>query len=115
MNVSKISLTNPNLSMPIQFKGEKKEHHYENPVSRSTERNLAILSSVGVSGILGAIAWGLTTSFAFKNKNIPAIAGATVAALTLLFSLPANLYHTRVNAFVKQKDRLVICLFQRKL
>lgn len=103
MNVVKIGLNTATLSKPVQFKSHHKEQEYENPVSRSMERNLAILSSVGVAGVVGVIAGGLS-SFATANKKLWFGIGAAVAAITLAFTLPANIYHTKVNVYVKEKE-----------
>lgn len=103
MNVAKIGLNTALAAKPVQFKSHNKEQDYENPVSRSMERNLAILSSVGVAGVVGGIAGGLSR-LALDNKKYPWGIGAAVAALTLAFTLPANIYHTKVNVFVKQKE-----------
>lgn len=103
MNVTKIGLNTALMPKSVQFKSNHREQEYENPVSRSMERNLAILSSVGVAGVVGAIAGGLT-SFATTNKKLWFGVGSAVAAITLAFTLPANIYNTKVNVFVKQKE-----------
>lgn len=108
MNVSKINSFNV---MP--FKGSKKDNEFENPVSRSTERNLAILGSLGGSVVTGGVLGGLTT-FLFpvkegatrtlKNSKLPIGIGAAAALIVAAFTLPSKLYNTKVNAFVKQKE-----------
>lgn len=103
MNVAKIGLNTTTMPKQAQFKSHHKEQEYENPVSRSMERNLAILSSVGVAGIVGFIAGGLST-LPFENKKYAYGIGAAVAALTLAFTLPAKIYHTKVNVYVKEKE-----------
>lgn len=112
MNVGKINLSTQKYSSSIGFKSE-----YENPVSRGTERNLAVLSSVTGSLVAGAVIYGLssclvktepmaekTLSAFFKAKKLPLGIGAAAAAIALLVTLPAKLYNTNVNAFVKQKE-----------
>ena len=113
MNVGKIGLTTRNYSAPISFCGEKSSKtEYENPISRGTERNLAILSSVATSAVVGAVAGGLS-SILFKNeagkgffgRNKWAIAtGVTVGIVTTALNLPAKLYNTKVNVYVKEKE-----------
>lgn len=119
MNVAKVGLINTNSKAIVAFKenGRSSDTEYENPVSRSTERNLAVWGSLGASVALGVIAAGLTSCVAkteevteksfsgfYKAKKIPILVGAGVAALTLIVGLPAKLYNTKVNAFVKQKE-----------
>ena len=98
MNIQKISFS---ANQP-SFKQQQKQ--YENPVSRSTERNLAVLGSVGCSGLIGAIAGGLATCFVKSGRKIPIGIGVGVGLLSLLFTLPQNLYNTKVNAFARQKE-----------
>ncbi len=76
---------------------------YENPVNRKTERNLAVLSSVGGSVAAGAIGAGVTTLFK-KGWKVPGIVGGIVAAATLLLTLPAALYKTKVSSFTHEKQ-----------
>ena len=104
MNINKVGLGVPYSSKAAFFRGSKNENEYENPISRSTERNLAILGSAGTASILGLIAWGLTSCLGFKEKRTPIIWGVSAAALTLLLLLPANIYNTKVRAFAKQKE-----------
>lgn len=101
MNINKVGL------MPYSYKsqsfGNSKNEEYENPISRSTERNLAILETAGSSAIIGLIAWGLSSCVSSNTKATKTI-GAAAAALTLLLLLPSNLYNTKVRAFTKQKE-----------
>lgn len=104
MNVAKVGLTTQNYSAPMSFSGEKKSKtEYENPVSRETEKNLAILSTAGLSAVLGGIAYGLTTIVS-KGKTIPAFVGVGAAIVTAAISLPSKLYNTKVNVYVKEKE-----------
>ena len=115
MSVSRINGLNSNSPKVIPFKSKSDE--YENPISRRTERNLAILGSVGGAGVLGLLAGGLTGTFAetkpwtdktisglFKAKKNPILVGLAAAALMLIVTLPAKIYNTKVNAFVKDKE-----------
>lgn len=117
MNVSKIGLNTQSYPNKVGFKGE--ETYYENPVSRRTERNLAILTSATGACVLGALVGGASslivptekiaegeknlTGF-LKAKKFPVLIGAAAAAVTLAVTLPAKIYNTKVNAFVKQKE-----------
>ena len=108
MNVSSI-----NSFGATPFKANKKNNEFENPISRGTERNLAIWTSVGGSALAGAIVGGLTTTLlplkegekrSLKNSKVAVAAAAAVALIVLAFTLPSKIYKTNVNAFVKQKE-----------
>ncbi len=100
MNVSKVSSFNP---MSFKSNPQSKDSEYENPVSKKTERNLAILKSVGFSAVAGAITGGLT-AFLTNEKKYTTIGFIAGAVATLIMSLPAAIYNTKVNAYVKQKE-----------
>lgn len=100
MNVSSI---NSFKAIPFSSKKSKKGDEFENPINRKTERNLAILGSVGGSAVLGGIVYGLTTCVT-KNKKMTMAAGFGTAALAMIATLPSKLYNTKVNAFVKEKE-----------
>lgn len=103
MSIGKINAFSTTTNV-IPFKsGNSGKAEYENPVNRDTEKNLAILSSVGGSLVIGAIVVGLTSAFGLK-KRTPYWIGAAAAAITLAFTLPAALYNRKVSAFVKQKE-----------
>jgi len=76
---------------------------YENPINRRTEKNLAILSSAGVSALVGVTAGGLTSCIA-KGWKIPTSVGAAAAIVGMLLMLPSKLYNTGVNAFTREKE-----------
>ena len=100
MNISGIC---SNYSIKSTFKSEK----YENPVNRGTERNLAILASVGASALTGAVAGGLSTLFPkikASGWKGPVGIGALAGLLTLVLTLPQKLYSTKVNAYARQKE-----------
>jgi len=104
MNVGKIS----SVSNRVNFKSnsQSQESEYENPISRKTERNLAVLKSVGWSSVFGLLAAGVVSSF--KGEKITGkysvLTGLVTAAVGLLINLPPALYNTKVNAYVKQKE-----------
>ena len=118
MNISPVSAKTFAPKAAIKFKGNREENtkstasdnqdEYYNPVSVKTERNLAILSSVGTSGVVGAVVAGIVS--ALKNEDtklfskVPILAGIAAAAGTLALTLPSSLYHTKVNATVKEKE-----------
>ncbi len=83
---------------------------YENPINRKTERNLAIISSAGVSVLLGVIAGGATAAFK-KGWKIPTYVGIASALASMAISLPSKLYKTKVMAFTREKEMDV---FSRK-
>lgn len=81
---------------------------YENPVNRKTEKGLTILQSVGSSVLVGGTAFGIasflipnTTKMRFGKAGI---IGAALGAVSLLLTLPANLYNTKKRAFVREKE-----------
>ena len=81
---------------------------YENPISRGTEKGLAIWGSLGASVLAGGIAAGIGSCFiksgapkrALKLGGIGAVVGLALMALTL----PAKLYDTKVKAFAREKE-----------
>lgn len=79
---------------------------YENPVNRKTERNLAVLSSVGVSALIGITAGGLTSCIS-KGRKIPTGAGIIAGIVSLLLMLPSKLYNTKLGAFAREKEMSV--------
>ena len=82
----------------------RSKQNYENPVNRGTERNLAILTSVGGSALAGGIAGGISTIFFKKGWKAPVGVGVVTGLLTLALTLPQKLYSTKVNAFARQKE-----------
>lgn len=81
---------------------------YENPVNRKTEKGLTILQSVGSSVLVGGTAFGIA-SFLIPNTTKmrygkAGIIGAALGAVSLLLTLPANLYNTKKRAFVREKE-----------
>ena len=85
----------------------RSKQSYENPVNRGTERNLAILMSVGGSALAGVVAGGASTLFP-KIKATgwtgPVGIGLVAGLLTLGLTLPQRLYATKVNAFAREKE-----------
>lgn len=92
----------------IKFGNEEKKQNtsmYENPISRKTERNLAILGALGGATVFGAIVGGLVSCIpAVKNLKIPVLSGVGAAAVALALTLPSKLYHTAINAFTREKE-----------
>ncbi len=78
-------------------------NYYENPINRNTEKNLAILSSLGVAALAGVTVAGLT-SCVKKGYKVPSIVGGLAALATLALMLPAKLYNTKVGAFTREKE-----------
>ena len=105
MHISAISSFN--CTKP-QFTSNK--NGYENPINRSTERNLAVWTSLGGSALVGATAAGIASCFGTFGKGVSHRAlklggvGAAAALLTLVLTLPSKLYNTKVNAFAKEKE-----------
>ena len=85
------------------FKARPVSKEYENPINRKTERNIAILGTVGASALVGGSAGLLSTCFKQGGK-LPYIVGAAAGLLTLFLSLPSALYDTKVRAFTKEKE-----------
>ncbi len=76
---------------------------YENPVNRKTERNLAALSTVGWSALIGVTAGGLTSCVS-RGWKIPTGAGVAATAISLLLMLPSKLYNRKLSAFAREKE-----------
>ena len=81
----------------------RSKQNYENPVNRGTEKNLAVLTTVGGSILAGGIAGGLATIFS-KGRKVPIGVGIAAGLLTLALTLPQKLYSTKVNAFAREKE-----------
>ena len=101
MSITVISTYTPRVG--FKANSPKKQQQYENPIDRGTERNLAILSSVGMSALAGVLAGGLTTLFT-KGVKWPVGVGivATLGALGL--TLPSKMYNTKVSAYTREKE-----------
>lgn len=103
MNIQSVSMNSYQKNASFKSNSQR----YENPVDRSTERNLAVLMSVGGSALVGAVAGGLSTCFD-KIKATgwkgPVGIGAAAGLLTLALTLPQKLYSTKVNAFAREKE-----------
>ena len=84
----------------------KSREEYENPINRKSERNLAILGSVGGSLLVGGIAGGLSTlSDKIRAKKLyPVLIGTVAALISLGLTLPSKLYNTKVNAYAREKE-----------
>ncbi len=100
MNISPVKLYSPK---SVNFGNTENKQNYENPVNRTTERNLAILSSAGTSMLVGAAAFGLTTCLA-NGRKIPGIAGILAAGATLALTLPTALYNAKVGSFERKEN-----------
>ena len=85
-----------------------KKDGYENPINRKTEKGLTVLQSVGSSVLVGGVAFGVASFLipqATKMRYGKAgIIGAALGAVSLLLTLPANLYNTKRRAFVREKE-----------
>lgn len=105
MIVGKINLSTQNSQKYVAFKEKGSSNEYENPISRDTERDLAKLQTIGTGAVIGGVAGGLST-FLLKpgNRKFGILVGVAAGLLYFLFTLPSNLYNTKVNAFVKQKE-----------
>lgn len=99
MSISSVNMFKTN----VNFKSNSRQQEYENPINRETERNLAILSSVGVSALAGVIAGG-ATSLMTSGKKWPLGVGIGATLLTLLLMLPSKIYNTKVNAYAREKE-----------
>lgn len=110
MNISAVKSYSVSNKALTGFRGnneETKKEEYYNPVNVKTERKLAVLSSTGVSLAVGAVAAGLVSVIKENTKlfsKIPLLSGAAAALVTLGLTLPSKLYHTKINATVKEKE-----------
>lgn len=87
-----------------QLNFKAKTQNYENPVNRGTERNLAVLKSIGASTLVGGVVGGLSSFIFTKGWKIPTGIGIVGGLATLALTLPQNLYSTKVNAYVREKE-----------
>lgn len=105
MNIGKMNAYSAKTNViPFNAGGNSGKTEYENPVNRETEKNLAILSSVGGSAIVGVIAYGLGSVIKGGGGKLPSGLGIGAGFVTLALTLPAAIYNRKVSAFVKQKE-----------
>ncbi|HIS36860.1 TPA: hypothetical protein IAC10_09590 [Candidatus Scatousia excrementigallinarum] len=105
MNISAVSNRCPKPCPNFTHNNEK---HYENPINRNTERGLTVLQSVGTSALVGGTAFGIASFLIPKTTKMrmgkAGIIGGVLGAVSLLLTLPANLYNTKVRAFTREKE-----------
>ena len=105
MNISLVSNRCPKPC--LNFTGNDQKY-YENPINRKTEKGLTVLQSVGTSALIGGTAFGIASFLIPKTVKIrmgkAAIIGGVLGAVSLLLTLPANLYNTKVRAFTREKE-----------
>ncbi len=93
-------------SSKLNFTSNK--NGYENPISRGTEKGLAIWGSIGGSALVGATAAGIGSCFiksGAKNRALKLSGiGAAAGLITLALTLPAKIYDTKVKAFTREKE-----------
>ena len=88
---------------PIKFGNAEEKSNYENPINRTTEKNLAVLSCAGTSAIIGAAAFGISSCLV-QNRKVQGAVGALAGLATLALTLPSKLYNTKVGAFTREKE-----------
>ncbi len=107
MQVQAINNFNYRASAKPNFTSKDK-NGYENPISRGTEKGLAIWGSLGGSALVGVTAAGIASCFmkeGFKaNKKLLGGIGAIAMIATMALTLPAKLYNTKVRAFTREKE-----------
>lgn len=105
MRISAVSNRCPKPCFNFTANGDKS---YENPVNRKTEKGLTILQSVGTSTLVGGTAFGIASFLIPKTTKMrmgkAGIIGGVLGAASLLLTLPANLYNTKVRAFAREKE-----------
>lgn len=107
MRISAVSNRCPKPCPKLSFQGSE-DKNYENPINRKTEKGLSVLQSIGTSTLVGGTAFGIA-SFLIPNTTKmrygkAGIIGAALGAVSLLLTLPANLYNTKVRAFTREKE-----------
>lgn len=105
MNISPVSNRCPKPCLNFAANGQK---YYENPINRKTEKGLTVLQSVGTSVLIGGTAFGIASFLIPKTTKMrigkAGIIGGVLGAVSLLLTLPANLYNTKVRAFTREKE-----------
>ena len=85
-----------------------KRNGYENPINRSSERNLAIWGNVGAGVLAGGIGAGIGSFFIKEGTKNRAWKiggfGAAIALAYMALTLPAKIYNTKVSAFAREKE-----------
>lgn len=104
MNISKIGFLSSNQPKLLTFGDNKKTTEYENPVSRETEKNLAILSAGASSAVVGLLIGGISMFLFKRGSKLPIWAGIGATIGSLAVTLPPAIYNRKVSAFVKQKE-----------
>ncbi len=90
------------LSTATHFRAQSNlKSEYENPISRKTEKNLSILSSIGGAAAGGLFVGCLVSTFARKSA---VLSGVIAAAAILGVTLPAKIYNAKVGAFAREKE-----------
>ncbi len=105
MKISPVSNRCPRPCLNFAGNGQK---DYENPINRKTEKGLTVLQSVGTSVLIGGTAFGIASFLIPKTSKMrmgkAGIIGGVLGAVSLLLTLPANLYNTKVRAFTREKE-----------
>lgn len=105
MKISSVSNRCPKPCLNFAGNGHK---DYENPINRKTEKGLTVLQSVGTSVLVGGTAFGIASFLIPKTTKMrmgkAGIIGGVFGAVSLLLTLPANLYNTKVRAFAREKE-----------
>ena len=99
MAINSVSMYTPS----VNFKAKSRQQ-YENPINRTTERNLAILSSAAISAFAGVVAGGATKLFNVKGYKWPLGVGLATALAALGLTLPPKIYNTMVSAYTREKE-----------
>lgn len=91
------------LSVSPRFRAqENNKGEYENPISRKTEKNLAVLTAGASAVVGGLVAGGIVSTFAKRNAAV--WTGVLAAGAILGVVLPAKLYNAKVGAFAREKE-----------
>ncbi len=87
------------LTPKVSVKGRE----YGNPVSRKTERRLAIMNAGGLSVVAGAVVTAVGRSFTSSWKSAGLI-GVGAGVLSMGFLCPHLLYKSDIKSYAKEKE-----------
>lgn len=90
------------LRSKVAFSGNDNNQSYENPISRNTEKSLAVLGATALSLAAGAGA-GFIAKYAKQARKFSWPIAAVAAIITGVLTIPSKLYNANVSSFTREK------------